>query len=62
MFATDDTGATDSEISRADAIIVQFTDAGEDGYRWIHGATGWDSVSDQIDRTVKVVSPTGRGE
>lgn len=56
IYATDDQDVTDREIHHADAIIVQYVDAGGDGYRWIHGATGWDSIHDQIERTVKVVS------
>lgn len=62
IHATNDTEVTDSEIHHADAIIVHFTDGGEDGYKWIHGASGWDSIADQIDRVVKVVSPSGTGE
>lgn len=61
IYATDDRDVTDGEIQGADAIIVQYVDAGGDGYRWIHGATGWDSIHDQINRTIKVVSPAGSG-
>jgi hypothetical protein len=59
---TDGTEVTDSDIRSADAVIVWYPDAGSDGYRWIHGASGWDSIADQIDRVVTVVSPAGRGE
>lgn len=62
IHATNDTDVTDSEISHADGIIVQYVDGGEDGYKWIHGANGWDSIADQIEITVKVVSPQGTGE
>ncbi len=62
IHATDDTDITDADIGQADAIIVHYTDAGGDGYRWIHGASGWDSIADQIERVTKVVSPVGRGE
>lgn len=62
ISATGDTEATDSDIQEADAIIVHYVDAGGDGYRWIHGATGWDSLSDQIEQVIVIVSPTGRGE
>lgn len=62
ISATNATEVTDSEIQRADAIIVHYIDGGEDGYKWIHGATGWDSIADQIERTVKVVSPQGTGQ
>ena len=62
IHATDDTEVTDGEIAAADALIVWYEDAGGDGYRWIHGATDWDSLSDQIARTIMVVSPAGRGE
>ena len=56
IHATDDTEVTDSEIQEADGLVVWFGDAGGDGYFWIHGATGWDSIADQINRTIKVVS------
>lgn len=56
IYATDDRDVTDGEIHAADAIIVQYVDAGGDGYKWIHGATGWDSVASQITRTIMVVS------
>lgn len=56
IHATDDTEVTDREIHQADAQIVWFEAAGDDGYRWIHGATGWDSLDDQITRTIMVVS------
>lgn len=56
IHATDDTEVTDREIHRADALIVWYEAAGDDGYRWIHGATGWDSLDDQITRTIMVVS------
>lgn len=59
IHATGDTEVTDSDIHEADAIIVHYGDAGDDGYRWIHGATGWDSLADQIDRVIVIVSPTG---
>lgn len=62
IHATNDTEVTDSEIQHADAIIVHYTDGGEDGYKWIHGASGWDSIADQINRVIKVVSPAGTGE
>lgn len=62
IHATNDTEATDSEIQRADAIIVHYVDGGEDGYKWIHGATGWDSIADQIERTIKPTSPKGTGQ
>lgn len=62
IHATNATDVTDSEIAHADAIIVQFTDGGDDGYKWIHGASGWDSISDQIVRTVIPTSPKGTGE
>lgn len=62
IHATNDTEVTDNEIHGADGIIVQYVDGGEDGYKWIHGATGWDSIYDQIERTVKVVSPAGTGQ
>lgn len=62
IHATDDTDVTDGEIQHADALIVHFVDAGDDGYRWIHGATDWDSIADQINRTIIIVSPLGRGE
>ena len=59
IHATGDTEVTDNDIHEADAIIVHYGDAGDDGYRWIHGATGWDSLSDQIDRVITVVSSVG---
>lgn len=62
IHATDDTDVTDNDIESADALIVWYEDAGEDGYRWIHGASGWDSLADQIDRVIVIVSPAGRGE
>lgn len=62
IFATDDTEVTDSDIHGADALIVWYQDAGDDGYRWVHGATGWDSLDDQVSRTIVIVSPTGRGD
>lgn len=58
IHATDDTDVTDSEIHSADALIVWYEDAGGDGYRWVHGATGWDSLADQVERTIVIVSPT----
>lgn len=61
IYATDARDVTDNEIQGADAIIVQYVDAGGDGYKWIHGATGWDSIYDQIERTIKKVSPIGKG-
>lgn len=62
IHATDDTDVTDNDIENADALIVWYEDAGEDGYRWVHGATGWDSLADQVERVIVIVSPTGRGE
>lgn len=62
IHATDDTDVTDGEIESADALIVWYEDAGADGYRWVHGATGWDSLSDQVERVIIIVSPAGRGE
>lgn len=62
ISATGDTEVTDNEIQGADAIIVHYVDGGEDGYKWIHGATGWDSLYDQIELTIKIVSPKGTGE
>lgn len=59
IHATGDTEVTDSDIHEADAIIVWYEDAGDDGYRWVHGATGWDSLADQVDRVIVIVSPAG---
>lgn len=55
--ATGVTDVTDSEIHRADALIVQYVPGGEDGYRWVHGARDWRSLADQIERVIVVVSP-----
>lgn len=58
ISATGVTDVTDSQIGRADALVVQYLPAGEDGYRWVHGARNWRSLADQIEKTVIVVSPT----
>lgn len=58
IYATDDTDVTDNDIENADALIVWYRDAGEDGYRWVHGAAGWDGLRDYVERTVIIVSPT----
>lgn len=57
IHATDVTVVTDSEIANADALVVQYLPAGEDGYRWVHGARNWRALADQIERVVIVVSP-----